>query len=53
VALLDDLIDDRTIERPVQVFQQQRPCVVFGESVNGQLRESGENVLTCPRASSA
>ena len=50
VALRDDLIAYSRIHRTVHVVQQQGPGVAFAESLDGQLGESGEDVVTAVRA---
>ena len=45
VAFADDLVADRGIERPVHVVQQQRPGIAVAESVDGQLRQPGEDLV--------
>ena len=49
VALGDDLVAHRRVERAVHVVEQQRPRVVVAEPVDGQLGEPGEDVVAdCP-----
>src|SRR5581483_2767266 len=50
VALGDDLVADREVERAVDVAEQQRARIAVSESVDGQLGESGEDVVTGSRA---
>jgi hypothetical protein len=50
VALGDDLVADRGIQRAVHVVQQQRPGIAVTQSADGQLREAGENVVADARA---
>ena len=50
VALGDDLVADRRIQRAVHVLQQQRARVAVAESVDGQLGEPGEDVVADARA---
>jgi hypothetical protein len=38
VALGDELVTDRRVQRPVHVLQQQRPGIGVAESMDGQLR---------------
>ena len=50
VTLADDLVTDRGIERPVHVVKQQRARIAVAESLDGQLRQPGEEVVAYPRA---
>ncbi len=53
VALRDDLVAHGLIHRAVHVVQQQRPRVVVAQSLDGQLGESGEDVVATLGASCA
>ena len=45
MALGDDLVTDRRIERAVHVLQQQRARIAVAEPVDGQLRQPGEDLV--------
>jgi hypothetical protein len=49
VAFADDLIADRRIERPVHVVKQKRPGFAIAESLDGQLRQPGEDLVAAAR----
>jgi hypothetical protein len=42
VALADDLLADGSVERAVQILQQQRACVAFSQTAHRQFREAAE-----------
>ena len=53
VAFADDLVADRRIERPVHIVQQQRPGIAVAESLDGQLRQPGEDLVADARTRGA
>ena len=53
MALGDDLVAHRRVERPEHVVEQQGPRVVVAESLDEQLGEPGEHVVADIRAGRA
>ena len=53
MALRDDLLADRRIQRPVHALEQQRARVAVAEPVDGQLGKPGEDVVADARARGA